>query len=322
MSGTDLCWLTESYDAKIQRILALDAPLNFIFVTDAHNRIHDQGDPVAAVRSMQYILDRCPAIRFVVNGGDNGNDYSPDPAELRASQADYMNALYALSVPVYSVVGNHDDGIGNMVDHGWDTRNAILPAEMHALCMRYAPGAENYYFVDDEAAGYRYVFLNTSDIPYLTDAAGQYPLGWRIEVSNKQLVWLDNVALNTDKKVLLFSHVPVYNRAIFGSENPPKGIKPYDDLLNGPRLRHIIDSHDNIAAAFAGHVHFDNLVFDKGFVSVTTLCAMNQEWAAGCPKREKGTPTETAFDVVSIRDNVLYLTRFGAGADRCAMLLR
>ncbi len=317
----DLRYLTASYDAPIARVKAIGAPLNFIFITDAHNRIHELGDPVKAVRSMQYILERCSEIAFVVNGGDNGNDYSADPAELRASQLDYMNALYALPRPVYSVVGNHDDGLGNMADHGWDSRNGILPQEMHRICMRHSPTDENYYFIDDDARPWRYIFLNTSDIPYLADSRGCYPLGWRIEISSRQLLWLDK-ALDTDRKVLLFSHVPVYNPAIYGSENAPEGIKPYDDLLNGPRLRHIVDSHSNIVAAFAGHVHYDNVVYDKGFVSITTLCAMHQQWVPGCPERITGQPSETAFDVVSVTDGMIWLTRFGAGGDRCAMRRR
>lgn len=317
-----LHYLTDHYDKKIEQINNIDAPLNFFFFTDAHNRFKQHNHPTNAVRSIQYILDRCPGISFGVNGGDNGNDYSSDPYELRASQIDLMDSFYRLSVPVYSCVGNHDDGLGNQWTHGWDTRNAILPQEMHRICMKFAPGSENYYYIDDAAHGFRYVFLNTSDIPYLTNTDGQYPLGWRIEVSERQAKWLDEEALETSLRVLLFSHVPIYNPAIFGSECLPEGIKPYDDLLGGPRIRYIIHKHQNVAASFAGHVHYDNLVYDDGMLSVTTLCAMLQRWAPNCPERQAGTYTETAFDVVSVKDNMLYLTRFGAGEDRRGMLFR
>ena len=49
---------------------------------------------------------------------------------------------------------------------------------------------------------------------------------------------------------------------------------------------------------------------------------MYQQWSPNCPERVTGEYTETAFDVVSIKDNVVKLTRFGAGDDRCGMLLR
>ena len=39
-----------------------------------------------------------------------------------------------------------------------------------------------------------------------------------------------------------------------------------------------------------------------------------------CPDREAGTITETAFDVFSIKDDLVQITRFGAGEDRVGML--
>ena len=319
---SSISYLTDHYDGQIAKINAFGAPLNFIFITDEHNRINEFGNPINAVKSMQYIIDRCSGISFVVTGGDHGNDYRNDTDVLRNSQTELMQALYSLSVPVYACVGNHDDCLGNMKDHGWDTKKCILPDEMHSICMKYNPTNENYYYIDDDRNGYRYVFLNTSDIPYLTDKDGQYPLGWRLEVSDRQAVWLDDEALETDKKVILFSHAPLYNPAIFGTEGMPVAVKPYDDLLGGQRVRYIVNKHTNIVAQFAGHVHFDNLIYDNGVLSVTTLCAMYQQWSPNCPERVTGEYTETAFDVVSIKDNIVKLTRFGAGDDRCGMLLR
>ena len=50
--------------------------------------------------------------------------------------------------------------------------------------------------------------------------------------------------------------------------------------------------------------------------------AFPQEWAPSCPKREHGTVTETAFDVFSVKDDLMVITRFGAGCDRAATFLR
>ena len=163
---TDLHYLTDHYKKKIESLNALDAPLNFLFITDMHNRLHElayrNDSPehqrpfelaVNAIDSIQYILDRCPGIAFVVSGGDIGNDYDPDPARVRASHHEVMDALYRLSVPVYCCIGNHDDAIGNAIDRGDDTRAfAILPGEMHNLCMKYNPTKENYYYHDVDTA--------------------------------------------------------------------------------------------------------------------------------------------------------------------------
>ncbi len=332
----DLSYLTDSYDAKIQRINELNAPLNFVFITDQHNRMNELSarwrDPVNpppfelardAIDSIQYILDRCPGISMVVSGGDIGDDYDSDPDRVRFSHQEVMDAFYRLSVPTHCCIGNHDDALGVAIDRGLDTvPRAILPDEMHALCMKYNPTPENYYYIDVENTNYRMVFLNTSDKPYFLDARGQYPFGWRLEISNKQAVWLETEALATDRQILVFGHSPLHNAHIFGTEGGPTYIKPYDDTLNGPRAYYAVKSCKNVLATFAGHVHYDNIYYDDDMLTLTTQCSLVQEWAPGCPKRVIGTPTETAFDVISIKGATLYATRFGAGEDRMACLMR
>ena len=329
----DLTYLTSHYDEKIRRIKETGAPLNFIFITDMHNRLNQRAVKSApgqyelaanAIRSMQYILDRCPEISFVVSGGDIGNDYDPDPAKMRASHQEVMDALYGLSVPVHCVIGNHDDGIGNSLDRG--NRNirevGIFPEEMHALCMKYSPTKENYYYIDDPKLPYRFVFLNTSDKAYFADLEEKEPFGWRLEASNRQAEWLEGDALKTDREIFIFSHSPIHNAGIFGSEGMPLGIKPYDDLFNGPRIYYAIKHCPQVRAMIAGHVHYDNLLYDDRILSITSLCSFVQEWAPGCPKREFGTITETAFDVFSVAEEKLVITRFGAGEDRVGTFLR
>ena len=328
-------YLTDHYDEKIQKIQRIDAPLNFVFITDQHNRMNQYAKEngivnltgyelaVNAIDSIQYILDRCPNISCVISGGDIGNDYHPDPKVIRATHQEVMDALYRLSVPVHCCIGNHDDALGHAVDAGFDNRKyAILPDEMHQLCMRNNPTEENYYYVDFDQQKYRFIFLNTRDIPYLLNERNQYAFGWRLEVSDKQAKWLEEEALQTDKRIIVFSHSPLHNAGIFGTEGLPDGVKPYDDLLNGSRIYYAVKNCRNVVAMIAGHVHYDNLLYDDGILSVTTLCSLAQEWSPSCPKREFGTITETAFDVFSWKDNMVYITRFGAGEDRMGYLLR
>jgi len=235
-----------------------------------------------------------------------------------------MDALYRLPVPVHCCIGNHDDRLGNCHDNGWDTQTAILPDEMHRLCMKYNPTEKNYYYtdVDTSEGGYRMVFLNSSDKPYLKDENGQYPFGWRLEFSNDQAVWFENDALNTDRKIIVFCHSPLRNAGVYGTEGLPDGIKPYDDTLNAPRLYYHAKRCKNVIAIIVGHVHYDNIYFDDDLPTVSTLSAYRARWDEGCPKREIGAYSETAFDVMSIKGNRMYITRFGAGEDRTLALLR
>ncbi len=324
----DLRYLTDSYDRGIARIRQINAPLNFIFITDCHNRMNQYDADFTAsrpeakkyelaadhIRSMRYIIDRCP-IDFAVCGGDVGDDYHPDAAVYKASVREVYDALYALNIPVYGMVGNHDDGLGNCHDRGYDCHaHAILPGEMHDICMRFNPTPENYYYADVNPE-YRFVFLNSSDLPYQYNADGSYPFGWRLEISTRQADWFEE-AVKTRRKVIVFSHAPVHNAGIFGTEGLPWGVKPYDDTLNAPRIRYIMNTHPNVLFNICGHVHYDNAVNQGSYVTVTTLCSLVQEWCPECPGRVLGTPSETAFDVFSIKDKTMYITRFGAGHDR------
>jgi len=328
---SNISYLTDAYDGKIQKINDLSAPINFVFITDMHhgtNRfLHRIGkraeyeDGVKHIESIRYILDRCPGIRFVVSGGDIGNEYDSVPELARKTNFEIMDALYRLPVPVHCVVGNHDDMTGARTAWKKDnTEIAFPPEEMHTLCMRYNPTGENYYYIDLEEDFYRIVFLNTSDKPYFKTPEGQYPFGWRLEISEEQAEWVERDALSTDRKIIIISHAPIHNAGIIGTGDSTCFIKEYDDLLNGPRIYNAVKKSKNVVAMLAGHVHFDNLIYDDKIPVITTLCSLVQEWMDLCPKRKTGTITETAFDVVSIKGNRIYLTRFGAGEDRVAIL--
>lgn len=325
----DLRYLTTHYDEKIKKINDLKAPLNFVFITDMHHKLNkfaieaglskmtDYEDGVDHIRSIQYIIDRVPGIKFVISGGDIGCDYDPDPIKVRTAHHEIMDALYSLSVPVHCVLGNHDDAIGDAVDNGRDnTICAFTPEYLHKLCMKNNPTDKNYYYIDFEDVGYRFVFLDVNDKPYHKLPNGQYPFGWRMEFSNEQASWLEKEALDTDKNVVVVCHSPIHNSGIIGSGDAPTYIRSYDDALNAPRVYHAIKNAPNVVCILAGHVHFDNFVYDDDLPVITTLCSYVQEWCNLCPKREVGTITETAFDVVSIKDDKIYLTRFGAGEDR------
>lgn len=342
MNTDHVRYLTDHYDEKIRRVQEIDASFNFIFVTDIHNRLNEfneayNGHPlppsetslaVNTVDSMHYLLERCPQIGFVVCGGDIGNDYALDPQTIRESYREIMQALYRLPVPVHCCIGNHDDVTGEFRkgcfgNEDYGPSFVVLPHELHEMCMKYNPTEENYYYVDHEAngVGYRTVFLNTSDKVYVINPkTNHYPDHY--EVSSRQALWLENEALKTDRNVIVFSHCPLNNTGIFGSGTHSVPIRPYDDVYNAPRAYYAAKSHENVVALIAGHVHFDNVNFDGDLPTVTTLCSLVQEWSPRCAKREFGQYSETAFDVYSIKDKMLYITRFGAGEDREIPLAR
>lgn len=341
-----LRYLTDRYDEKIKRINAIAAPFNLVFITDMHNRLNEldfrwQNIPfvpaeksfaVNAVESIEYILQRCPQISYVVSGGDIGNDYDPDPQAIRESHREIMAALHSLSVPVHHCIGNHDDVTGTFRiglygnDH-FRADFAVLPAEMHALCMQNNPTEENYYYIDHDAAdgGYRMVFLNTSDKVYAINPETGFYDNF-VEISERQAKWLEEDALATARKVIVFSHVPVSHAGIFGAGPPPTRIAKENELRNGDRVQSILKRHPHVIVQIAGHVHADNVNMDGDLPTVTTLCSLIQKMPGSpddkMPVRAVGEYTETAFDVYSFKGDTLYITRFGAGEDRTVAIKR
>lgn len=336
-----LCYLTDFYDEKIKKINDIDAPFNFVFITDMHNRLSEQAlksrnldikpanisFAVDAVDSIAYILERCKGISFVVSGGDIGNDYDHDSKAIRDSYREIMGALYRLPVPVHCCVGNHDDVTGDFRDGTYEIANfadyAVLPEEMHEICMKNNPTDENYYYIDHKTSDgvYRMVFLNTSDKDYhINPKTGLYDN--YVEISNKQADWLKNEALNTENKVIVFSHLPLSPVGIYGAGGPPSRIAEKNELINGDDVYAIIKNSPNVIAQIAGHVHADNVNMDGDLPTITTLCSLVQQMSDKCPNREFGSYTETAFDVFSVKGDKLYITRFGAGEDRIVEIKR
>ena len=342
----DISYLTDHYDEKIEKIKKINAPLNFIFYTDPHNGLSEWDCPKHpdyapddfesapdAAASMQYIIDRVPNLQCVVCGGDLGCDYHDDPEKAHASIREMMEALYRLTVPVHCCIGNHDDcattptlePLKSYPQFAGEKKPPVseyilYPEDLHAICMKHNPTDENYYYVDFDDAGYRFVFLNTSDFEYGTDRQGNplYPVN-AIRVSPEQVRWFTQ-AVKTDKKVIAFAHAPIHTRGHF-----PDCLCGHVCVENGEWLWCEMQRADNVVASFAGHLHYDNLVYDGRIVSIDTQSASGLEkgqWDPSCPRREFGTITETAFDVVSVTDKVIYCTRFGAGEDRAARILR
>ncbi len=341
----DLSYLTDYYDTQIEKVKVIDAPLNFIFYTDPHNGLSewdclkradyapsDFESASDTVVSMQYIIDRLPNLKCVVCGGDLGNDYHDDPKKAHASITEIMEELYRLSVPVHCCIGNHDDCVTSAYleplksfprfegERKPDVSEYILyPQDLHRICMKYNPTDKNYYYTDFDDLGYRFIFLNTSDFYYGFKEDGELIHPMNVGVSKEQVHWFKET-VKTDKKVIVFAHAPINVRGHF-----PDCTKRYEYMINGEWLWHEMQQADNVLASIAGHLHYDNIVYDGSIVAIDTqsgtgLC--KGKWDPASPEREFGTITETAFDIVSIKDEVIYCTRFGAGEDRMARIIR
>lgn len=333
----DVTYLTKNYDKKIEHIKSLNADVNFLFITDVHSGLNRQSSQNSkyrspedfelsenAIEAMRYVAERCD-IDFALCGGDVGNDYAPTPEGVKEAIGNFYEKLYSLPVPVHCCVGNHDDAVGWSTEIGRTVKYyAISPEAMHSLCMRNNPTDENYYFFDHEKSGLRFIILNIADHPYIPDENGNYTHGWGVDFSEKQLLWLDNEALNTDKSCIILCHMPVLCKGIFGCCGYPYGFREKNDFPRGDEIMKCIKKHGNVCMWLAGHVHADNLRYGdgdlEGVVTVTTDGSFLDPQMQPIPERIFGEESETVFDVFSIKDNYMYITRFGAGLDRQAVL--
>ncbi len=309
----DVRYLTDYYDEKIRRIQEINAPLNFVLITDLH-AAPDRTEvgvvyasTLRQIQSIRYVLDRCK-VDFLICGGDAADD-----GDRRGSFIAVRAELEKLGLPVHCLVGNHDDVVGGRIFRCGATGASMAGIdlnELHDIWMQSSPTGEDYYHF--EWGGYRFVLINTGDAAYAMDAQGRYHLGPALTISQKQLVWLEHDALCTQKPVILLSHVPLV-RVWDRGECPGQ---PNSGMIHAEDAYAIVHAKGNVAAMIFGHIHRDALVDDGGIPAIGVTCARPMEDSAANAARRWGTITEAAFDVVSIKADMMYLTRFGVGENR------
>ena len=172
-----------------------------------------------------------------------------------------------------------------------------------------------YYYYDIPNSNVRIIVLNSNDVPFLADERGnaKFNSNTNYAFRQAQLNWLVNVALKTDKHVMICTHiVPVghYEGMYYNYEVP----------LNYLELRAILEAFKNkqrgnitkthsetkyqnlgadtfdinvdydftlntgsIIGVFGGHLHDDNNVIINGIHYITTNCDWSRNWTPTNP---------------------------------------
>lgn len=203
------------------------------------------------------------------------------------------------------VNGKYDDGLANRVE------------------------GTGYFLVDFDDQNTRLVFMS---VPSDSCLDTEYPTPlWRF--GKTQLEWLKDVALNTEYKVLLFSHVPFFYKYTGDMEsklavwNGEKAGLSYISTLCGwiddaKEAAEIVKVKDNVLACFSGHVHIDFLrekyeVCGEhiNYLPCRQVVTRN---ALGHSRDGSENVFEMAIDVMVYDpdDNKIEIVRFGDGKDR------
>ena len=154
----------------------------------------------------------------IIRGGDDTKAYSS------INMIDAISRYYKSKYPVMYLKGNHDDNSFYAYAHNKSLDEVFTDKELYAKLITtigkndYVFNGESlYYYKDFDNHNIRIIVLNSVDIPYTTtgnvlDYFGVYTYAFR----QAQLNWLANVALKTNKKVIIACHNPLID-ALKGS---------------------------------------------------------------------------------------------------------
>ncbi|HAT4299945.1 TPA: hypothetical protein I9063_003371, partial [Clostridium perfringens] len=178
----------------------------------------------------------------------------------------------------------------------------------------------------------RLIVLNSEDIPEY-DISMKYKGQWDYAFSNEQLNWVAHTALNTDYKIIFCSHTPLiesvegFDLAIRNSEAMLGIMKAYTTGTSYSSSNNTGDFKYNVSVDYNkkgtivcclfGHVHADNIVYKDNIAHISTTCSnCSYRYGSSAIKNATGTVNEIALDFLTIRNDMGFLTRFGAGSDR------
>lgn len=195
--------MSASVSDAVEKINSLRAEDSLIFpiFTDLHTTDVEHEYMDKLIPALELINEKLD-FDAVINLGDSfgmlGRDIHISNKELKARFERVFSAVYdAVKHPVININGNHDaSGTDFFKPDFW---NDITKGKYGNTMAVY--GDEGcYYYMDYEKANTRLVVLS---LPYDSDIEADMPTPlWGF--GKKQLAWLKETALNTDKDVSLF----------------------------------------------------------------------------------------------------------------------
>lgn len=207
----------------------------------------------------------------VIDLGDNfgmlGRNIHITNDELKARYERVFSAMHdATKHPMINVNGNHDAiGTDFFKSAFW---NSIVKGKYGNTLAVYDDEG-SYYYIDYEKASTRLIVLS---LPYDSDIESEMPTPfWGF--GKCQLKWLRKKALNTDKDVIILSHVPFYykytgdSKATLDVWTVKEAKTSYISALCGwiedlDKAVAIIEEFNNrstkVVACLSGHTHYDS----------------------------------------------------------------
>lgn len=258
-------YIPSSWDAGIAQIP--EEPEGFMFAvqTDTHFSVNSG---IQAGNSIKALSNFVP-LSFYVNLGDFVKGYySGEEGKVENTPENTLYSLKELTsrytrfttTPVLVTFGNHDTN--QLWCKYYGTADQQLTQDDHygyvtSKLMKHngsnmvTDGESNYYYMDFPADNMRVIMLNTTDGNYEStfDSVST--------ISDKQVEWFKNVALDTDMHVLVMTHIPL-------CENFPEssGDVPYNAAGVLAAVEEFIADGGSFIAYMYGHTHLQSNITD------------------------------------------------------------
>ncbi len=315
-------------DRAVEKVDLLKKSDSLIFpiFTDLHTMDLNHEYAQKLIASLKLITDRIQC-NAVINLGDTfamlGRMIQISNEELKGRFVELYTAINeATRLPLVNVNGNHDaigtdffkpDFWNNIVKGKFGNTDAVYSNE------------GSYYYLDIDTT--RFVVLS---LPCESDLEADNPTPvWQF--GEKQLEWLKSVALDTDKSVIILSHVPFFYSKYYGDPeamldvwNGSEVRKSYisalcgwiDDIDEASDIVNSFAQKGKLVACLSGHTHADSL-WDpfKSEGNYTNPLSCRQAVTTGVFWNNY---SEFVIDVAvwTPSENKLSLVRVGVGEDR------
>lgn len=240
---------------------------SFAIQTDNHYYLQQEGVETAGY-NLKELTNRV-AFDFVANLGDIIRGYSDATIDttdnMKATLTELMRRYStAISCPFLATMGNHDNNVLYARDVMNDPSYLITTDDFYSRVTQITKntcknavfdGRSVYYYVDFDDI--RVIVLNTTDGDYT-----QFDSLFKI--SNKQLTWFENVALNTDKKLIIMTHTPLVSQLTTNT------VTNRDVVMND--INNFINNGGEVIGFFYGHQHEQNSTVVDG---IPHICFKN-----------------------------------------------
>lgn len=302
----------------------------------------------SGLRKSLNLLSLSNKLDAVIFNGDNVDqpnisDVNVERKTMLKQHNDFATTAFSGALcPVFLLKGNHDCNY-NLSDRS--LTNVLLDSDFAIVYQQNGHYGENrvnnsnYYYKDFNDKKVRLIGLDSSDLPETTDSSGKTVFNRFTQsgFQQEQLNWLANNALQVPNgyTVVITMHWPlnhtVYDYDDSGMINHGALKTILEDFVSGGSrsiksdgtipvdISYSFSNSGVIAGVLSGHRHLDQQKSVNGINYILTRCSLISGDNMIKAKRldYDGTPSEDAFDIVSIdtSNRILTTTRFGAGSE-------